>query len=92
MSHTRFEGTPVKHICNVQFITIKNEEGEVSFKVERLEDNKFTITDLATGKSTTEVIENFDVEHGALARFSMRGKERLVQLIETRHGTQFSFY
>lgn len=53
VSHTRFEGTPVKDICNVQFVTIKKEEGDVSFRVERLEDNKFTITDLATGKSTT---------------------------------------
>lgn len=71
---------------------MKGGEKDIDFKIERQDNGKYQITDIASGKSTTHDASNFDLEYGALLRFSHNGNNRLVQFIDNKDDLYFNFY
>jgi hypothetical protein len=61
----------------IWYATIKGETDK-DYKIERLDDKRFTIADLASGVSTTLDVSNFNVEYGSLIRFNSNGDNKLL--------------
>ena len=61
----------------VWYATIKGEQDH-DYKIERLDDKKFEVTNISTKETTTLNIDNFMVDYGALVRFKANGEDKLL--------------
>lgn len=76
----------------VVYMSLKGGDKDIDFKIEREDNGKYQITDMATGKTSTHDASNFDLEYGAILRFSDNGQNRIVQFLENKDDLYFNFY
>ena len=63
------------------------------FKVEKLSDERFLVTDMASGTSQGIEISNFDYEHNSLIKMDEKGgKNSTFQLLNVANDIKFDFY
>lgn len=74
------------------FVTIKGDDKDLDLKVHRLPKNKYEITELATGTTSTHEASDFDLDYGTLLRFKQDGSGRLVQFVSAKENLYFNFY
>ena len=70
----------------------KGEEKDHDWKVERLLDNKFEVTDLASEKSQEIDMSSFDFEHNCLIKMNSSEGHKTLQLLNINNDVQFDFY
>jgi hypothetical protein len=69
----------------VWYATIKGEVDH-DYKIEKLSDKKFEVTDISSGEATTLDVDHFNVDYGALVRFKANGEDRLLQFLDSKDG------
>lgn len=85
-------GTNEKKDQKTYYVSIKGHDSENDFKVEHKDDGSYTITDVASGKSSHFKAGDFDLDYGAILRFNFDNKSRLVQFLEAKDNFNFNFY
>lgn len=73
-------------------MSLKGGEKDIDFKIDHQDDGKYQITDIASGKSSTHDVKDFDLEYGALLRFNQNGNKRIVQFLDNKDDLYFNFY
>jgi hypothetical protein len=73
-------------------MTLKVDQKDEDYRIERLDNGKFSITDMTTQKTTIHDASDFDLDYGALLRFKHNGNDRLVQYLHCKEDLYFNFY
>jgi hypothetical protein len=62
------------------------------YKVEKLDNGSFVVTDVETGHAATLKASNFNFDYGSLLRFNINGEEKLVQFSDVKEELHYNFY
>lgn len=77
---------------NVWYSTLKIQDKDTDYKVEKCADGSWIVTDIATKKSTTVKASDFVLDYGSLLRFKFNGNESLVQYLDVKEELHYNFY
>ena len=62
------------------------------FKIQKLSQAEYEVTQLPDGKPTKIKIDNIDLEYSSLLRFKQDGKEKILQYLNNKDNFNYNFY
>lgn len=77
---------------NIFYVTIKEDDHDRDFKIEKLADCSYTVTDIINGKAHTFSPKDFDFDYNSLLRFDLDGSRKLIQFLDVKAEVNYSFY
>jgi propionyl-CoA carboxylase alpha chain len=81
-------GTSEKKPVGTYFVTVQDHD----FKIEPKPAGGYTVTNMTTNKATDVNAKDFDLQYGALLRYSQDGNGKLLQFLEAQDNLYFNFY
>jgi propionyl-CoA carboxylase alpha chain len=91
-THVPLAGEEKPAAKNVWYSTLKIQDKDTDYKVEKRADGSWIVTDIAAKKSTTVKASDFILDYGSLLRFKYNGNESLVQYLDVKEELHYNFY
>lgn len=82
--YNRFEGQQAQPKQNELYLTLKTHDNEQDYKITSPSEGKFEVTNLKDNKTVSLTADNFELDKGAILRFSQGKEKKLVQFVDSK--------
>lgn len=85
------EGQKAAPELKTVYITVSGEK-DIDFKISKISDTEFEVTQLPDGKPQKMNIKDIDIEYNSLIRFKQDGEDKILQFLDSKDAYNFNFY